>query len=380
MNLSDFDYFLPPEQIAQQPVEPRDHSRMMVINRKTRSVEHRFFYDISDYLLPSDLVVVNNTRVIPARLQGKRENGGKTEVFLLRKIKDAAEPVWNVLVKPGRTVKVGTKLYFEPGGWSQIAHVSAIGIGDKSQNPTLEGICVEHHSDGSRDFRFSSAQILFSVGEVPLPPYIREKLQNPERYQTVYSKIEGAVASPTAGLHFTPSLIDQLKAQGTEFCEVTLHVGLATFRPLEEETIEEHVMHREWFSITPETVRRIEKAKTEKRRIVAVGTTSVRVLESIPFFEKQPDGGYEGETRLFIYPPFSFSFTDVMITNFHLPRSSLLLLVTSFAEELHFRAEELHFPLSDTLAKCTEFVLSAYQEAIENGYRFFSFGDACLIL
>jgi S-adenosylmethionine:tRNA ribosyltransferase-isomerase len=363
VNLSEYDYSLPKEKIAQTPVEPRDHSRMMVIGRKACTVEHRYFYDSIDYILPSDLLVLNNTRVIPARLNGERENGGKTEVFLLKNLSlsENGESFWNVLVKPGKRVKKGTKVFFDSG--------------------TLVGECIEHRSDGSRDFRFSNNPLvrtgqtreqvpqavhshLLRIGEVPLPPYIHENLADRERYQTIYSKIEGAVAAPTAGLHFTPGLIEEIRKQGTEFCEVTLHVGIGTFRPLEETdspfSIEEHVMHAEFFRVEAAEMAKIERAKRQGRRIVAVGTTSVRVLESLPFFDKQEDGSCEGETRLFIYPPFTFKYTDVMITNFHLPRSSLLLLVSAFAGR--------------------DLILAAYEEAVETGYRFFSFGDACLIL
>jgi len=363
VNLSDFDYTLPMEKIAQHPVEPRDHSRLMVINRNTRTIEHRRFYHLPDYILPSDLLVINNTRVIPARLLGRRETGGQAEVFLLKRlsVESESEALWNTLVRPGKRIKKGTVVYF--------------------QNRRLIGVCVEHYPDGSRDFLFRKnlsirntdlgerepetvKDLIFGAGSVPLPPYIREPLRDHERYQTIYSEEEGAVAAPTAGLHFTDGLIADLKKQGTEFCTVTLHVGLGTFRPLEDEgcpfSIEGHIMHSESFYVKSEEVRKIECAKREKRRIIGIGTTSVRVLESLPFFEKRADGSYGGDTRLFIYPPFPFVYTNAMITNFHLPKSSLLLMVSAFASR--------------------ELIMSAYEEAIENGYRFFSFGDACLIL
>ncbi len=363
MNLSDFDYILPIEKIAQHPVEPRDHSRLMVINRNARTLEHRRFFHLSEYILPSDLLVINNTRVIPARMLGQRETGGQAEVFLLKRMspEGEAEALWSVLVRPGKRIKKGTVVFFHGG--------------------SLIGICVEHHPDGSRDFLFKKSpsgsgvksgdrepeslkELIFRAGSVPLPPYIREPLPDHERYQTVYSKEEGAVAAPTAGLHFTDGLIADLKKQGTEFCAVTLHVGLGTFRPLEDTghpfSIEGHIMHSEAFYVNSVEAQKIERAKREKRRIIGFGTTSVRVLESLPYFEKGADGSYSGDTRLFIYPPFPFAYTNAMITNFHLPKSSLLLMVSAFASR--------------------ELMLSAYQEAIESGYRFFSFGDACLIL
>ncbi len=363
MNLSDFDYTLPVEKIAQSPVEPRDHSRLMVINRTTRTLEHRRFYHLLDYLLPSDLLVINNTRVIPARLLGAREGGGKAEVFLLKPLRaeNEKEALWNALVKPGKRIRKGTVLSF--------------------LNHRLIGQCVEHHPDGSRDILFKKnstdeetdsgeygsiplKDLIFRAGSVPLPPYIHRPLSDKERYQTVYSEEEGAVAAPTAGLHFTESLIADIKGQGIEFCTLTLHVGLGTFRPLEDDggpfAIEGHVMHAETFYVSGEEARKIERARREKRRIIGVGTTSVRVLESLPYYEKRADGSYAGDTRLFIYPPFPFVYTDAMITNFHLPKSSLLLMVSAFASR--------------------DLMMSAYQEAIESEYRFFSFGDACLIL
>jgi len=363
MRTQDFDYELPPERIAQVPAERRDEARMLVVERRIGALHHRRARDLPEYLRTGDLLVANNTRVIPARLLGRRETGGQAEVFLLKRlsVESESEALWNTLVRPGKRIKKGTVVYF--------------------QNCRLIGVCVEHYPDGSRDFLFrknlsirntdsgerepeSLKDLIFGAGSVPLPPYIREPLRDHERYQTIYSEEEGAVAAPTAGLHFTDGLITDLKKQGTEFCTVTLHVGLGTFRPLEDEgcpfSIEGHIMHSESFYVKSEEVRKIECAKREKRRIIGIGTTSVRVLESLPFFEKRADGSYGGDTRLFIYPPFPFVYTNAMITNFHLPKSSLLLMVSAFASR--------------------ELIMSAYEEAIENGYRFYSFGDACLIL
>jgi len=346
LNIDLFDYDLPPELIAQHAVEPRDSSRLMVMNRKTQTVEHRHFYDIKDYLLPGDLLVVNNTRVIPARLFGEKETGAKIEIFLLNEL---SENTWETLCKPGKRVKPGNIVFFR--------------IDDVK---VLSAECLSIKDDGNRVFRFKSLNseperdLIFKIGNVPLPPYIHEELKETERYQTIYSSQSGAVAAPTAGLHFTRDLMNDLREYGVEIAEITLHVGLGTFRPVDVETVEEHEMHHEEYFVTPEVAVRLFKAKEEGRRLFAVGTTSIRVLETIANREPDEGGGFSGSTDIFIYPPYQFKMVDALITNFHLPKSTLLILLSAFADR--------------------EFIMAAYQTAIEEKYRFYSFGDACLIL
>ncbi len=341
MLTSDFDYELPPELIAQEPIEPRDRSRLLVLHRQTGAMEHRTFSDIIEYLRPGDLLVANETRVIPARLQAhKVPTGGRVELLLLSKL-DAT--CWEALVK-GRKVRVGQRLA-----------LAGQGGGD------LEGMVEAITPSGGRRIRFTQPvdEHLEDIGVVPLPPYIHTPLADPERYQTVYARTRGSVAAPTAGLHFTPELLERTRALGAEWAWVLLHIGLDTFRPVSEEHVEEHRIHTEYGRISPEVAQRITRAKAEGRRVIAVGTTSVRVLETAA----QEGGGvapWEGRTDLYIYPGYRFRVVDALITNFHLPRSSLLMLVSALAGREAIRA--------------------AYREAVARRYRFYSLGDSMLIL
>ncbi|HEY0070394.1 MAG TPA: tRNA preQ1(34) S-adenosylmethionine ribosyltransferase-isomerase QueA [Chloroflexia bacterium] len=358
MRIEQFDYSLPPELIAQTPVEPRDHARLLVVDRATGSLEHRRFYEIADYLKPGDLLVANESKVLPARLLGyKVGTGGKVEVLLLRPApqpeEEGGEPAtWEALVSPGRRVKEGTRL----------------GFGDAGGEPYLEATVVARTELGGRLLRFDRPPrpLLDALGQMPLPPYIHEKLSDPTRYQTVYARTEGSAAAPTAGLHFTRRLIDELKGQGVGFATVVLHVGLDTFRPVHEENVEEHPMHSEWYSLPQETAETITRTRAAGGRVVAVGTTSVRVLETAAQAQgidaedrTQPVRAGEGWSRLYIRPGYRFGLVDAMITNFHLPRTTLLMLVSAFAGR--------------------ELVLRAYDEAIRERYRFYSFGDAMLL-
>lgn len=359
MRTDEFDYSLPPELIAQTPIEPRDTSRLLVLHRRNGQIEHRRFYEIGEFFKPGDLLVANNSRVLPVRLMGhKVPTGGRIEALLLRPLPGANgaedEPtVWEALVSPGRRVKDGSRL----------------GFGDPERDAYIEAEVTAHGSLGSRLLKFDRPPrpLMDVIGEMPLPPYIHERLENPERYQTVYSRVEGSAAAPTAGLHFTERLIEELQGKGVDFATVVLHVGLDTFRPVREENPEEHEMHREWFSMDKETARAITETRRGGGRIVAVGTTSVRVLETVA--QQQGIGlsdrekqimPAEGWSRLFLRPGSSFGLVDAMITNFHLPKTTLLMLVSAFAGR--------------------ETMLRAYQEAIEQRYRFYSFGDAMLIL
>ena len=339
MKTSDFDYVLPPELIAQTPLEPRDQSRLLVLNRGKKSLEHRRFFEITDYLCDGDVLVFNDSRVIPARLAANKPDGaGKLEILLLRRL----EPnVWETLVKPAKRAKIGTRV--ELGG-DVTAPVTGevVGIGD----------------EGIRVIRFSDEALLSNAGEMPLPPYIHLPLADSERYQTVYSRIPGSVAAPTAGLHFTPELISRMQSRGVECLFVTLHVGLDTFRPVREEDPLKHVIHREYGVMEQGVARRLSKAKAEGRRVVAVGTTSVRLLEAAAQ-AGVPASPFADWINLFILPGYQFRMVDAMITNFHLPRTTLLMLVSAFAGK--------------------DFLLHAYQEAIAEQYRFYSFGDAMLI-
>jgi len=341
MFVSEFDYDLPAELIAQTPVEPRDHSRLMVIYRDSREVYERYFYEIGDYLNAGDLLVFNDTRVIPARLRARKEHpgGADIEVFLL---KEHGPSRWECLVRPGKRARAGTRLIFEHGMSAEVLEVK---------------------EDGNRIIQFDPGMDfhawLLQNGETPLPPYITSPLDRPERYQTVYSKHEGSVAAPTAGLHFTPELLERLKAKGVRTGFLTLHVGLGTFRPVQVDRVEEHRMHSEWFMLSEELVEAVRETKAKGSRVIAVGTTSVRVLES----QASPDGQLKpgtGETSIFIYPGYQFKVIDGLITNFHLPKSSLLMLVSAFAGK--------------------DFIMEQYRRAIASGFRFFSFGDAMLIL
>ena len=338
MKTSEFDYSLPPELIAQKPIEPRDHSRLLAVNRATGAMEHRRFNDILEYLRQGDVMVFNESRVIPARLKGKRAgSGGKVEILLLRR----REPgTWEALVKPGRRLHAGAVIEVEPGITAEIT-----GEGEK----------------GVRTVRFSDETGLMQAGETPLPPYIHEPLADPERYQTVYARIAGSVAAPTAGLHFTPGLLDKIRAKGVRCLFTTLHVGLDTFRPVKEEDPRQHVIYREYGILPRGAADEINRAKKEKRRIIGVGTTTVRLLEQAAIAgggeELKP---FEGDVELFILPGHRFRAVDAMVTNFHLPRSTLLMLVTAFGGK--------------------ELIEEAYRAAIEQKYRFYSFGDAMLIV
>ncbi|ABR29939.1 S-adenosylmethionine tRNA ribosyltransferase [Thermosipho melanesiensis] len=333
MKLSDFDYYLPEELIAQKPVEPRDASRLMVLNRKEKKIEHKIFRNIVEYLHEGDLLVRNVTKVIPARIYGRKETGAKIEVLLLEKI---SENVWEALVKPGSKVKKGTKIYFDDESYC---------------------VCLDWGDEGSRILEFNiTEEELFKLGEAPLPPYVKNKVSF-ERYQTIYSRETGSVAAPTAGLHFTEDLLKKLEEKGVEFADLVLHVGLGTFRPVKVENITEHKMHSESYYVPNETVKKIFETKKNGGRIVAVGTTSVRTLETIVRLERKES--YHGKTDIFIYPPFEFKLVDALITNFHLPKSTLLMLVSAFAGR--------------------EFIMEAYNIAVKMKYRFFSFGNACFI-
>ncbi len=341
MNVNDFDYELPVELIAQDPLNDRASSRLMVLDRRSGVVTHRHFSDIGEYLHKGDVLVLNNTRVIPARLLGIKENtGANIEVLLLKRISDTD---WECLVKPGKRLHIGNRVSFGNGG--------------------LKCELIEISPDGNRIVRFIYEgifeEILDRLGEMPLPPYITHKLADRDRYQTVYAKYDGSAAAPTAGLHFTPELLEELRYAGVEIEEVTLHVGTGTFRPVSVETVEEHVMHSEYYFIEPGTAERINAAKREGRRIVSVGTTSTRTLESAA-----DDSGLltklSGDTSIFIYPGYSFKIVDSLITNFHLPKSTLIMLVSALAGRENCR--------------------NAYRVAVEERYRFFSFGDAMLIM
>ena len=338
MKLSDFMYDLPEERIAQTPVEPRDHSRLMVLHRDTGGVEHRHFYDIIDYLNPGDCLVINDTRVIPARLYGERPTGGACEVLLLKQL---GPKRWETLVRPGKKLKPGAEVVFGDGRLKCRI----------TDTPDVGGRIVEFECEGS----FEAA--LDALGEMPLPPYIHEKLEDRDRYQTVYARQDGSAAAPTAGLHFTPELMDRIRQKGIDIVPVLLHVGLGTFRPVKVENIEEHEMHSEYFEVTQDAADRVNAARARGGRIVAVGTTSVRTLESAA-----RDGrltATRGDTSIFIKPGYRFQLVDALITNFHLPGSTLIMLVSALWDR--------------------ERILAAYKTAVEEKYRFFSFGDAMLI-
>ncbi len=337
MKTSDFFYNLPEELIAQTPIEPRDHSRLLVYDRKEDKIEHKHFYDLPSFLQKGDVLVINNTRVIPARIYGKIEGREATFEILLLKRRDYTH--WECIMKPARKARLG----------------SIIKISDE-----LSAKVVELGDYGARtiEFLFDGVfeDILDRVGNMPLPPYIHEKLKDKERYQTVYSKIEGSAAAPTAGLHFTPELMQKIKDMGVTFVPVLLHIGLGTFRPVKAENIEEHDMHSEYYVLTKESAEIINAAKREGRRVICVGTTSVRVLETVAdengFVKEQV-----GNTQIFIYPGYKYKAVDGLITNFHLPESTLIMLVSAFVGR--------------------EKTLDIYNEAVKERYRFFSFGDAC---
>lgn len=340
MNLKDFWYPLPKELIAQHPLERRDESRLLVLDREKQTITHRIFRDIQEYLQKGDCLVINNTRVIPARLLGQKEGtGGKIEFVLLKRLEN---DVWEVILKPGRRAKPGSRFVFGDG--------------------RLRAEILRVADEGNRIVRFDYdgvfEEVLDQVGIMPLPPYITENLEDKERYQTVYSKVDGSAAAPTAGLHFTQELLAILKAKGVNVVEVTLHVGLGTFRPVKVENILEHHMHKEFYSVSEQAAEAINRARENHHRVIAVGTTSVRVLETVADDQGMVRPG-QGETDIFIYPGYKFKAVDALITNFHLPESTLMMLVCAFAGR--------------------DFIMRAYQEAIEQKYRFFSFGDAMFI-
>ena len=338
MKLSDFMYDLPEERIAQTPVEPRDHSRLMVLHRDTGAIEHKRFYDIIDYLNPGDCLVINDTKVIPARLYGERPTGGACEVLLLKQL---GPKRWETLVRPGKKLRPGAEVIFGDGRLKCTV----------LENTEVGGRIVEFECEGS----FEAA--LDALGEMPLPPYIHEKLRDRDRYQTVYARQEGSAAAPTAGLHFTPELLERIREKGVDVVPVLLHVGLGTFRPVKAENIEEHQMHSEYFEVTEDAARRVNAAHARGGRVIAVGTTSVRTLESAA-----EDGrlvSRRGDTSIFIRPGYRWQLVDALITNFHLPGSTLLMLVSALYDREH--------------------ILAAYEEAVREEYRFFSFGDAMLI-
>lgn len=345
MKTTDFDYYLPKELIAQTPAEPRDSSRLLVYNRADNSIEHRIFRDITDYLRAGDVLVINDTKVIPARIFAKRVladgtlGEGECEVLLLKRLDYTT---WECITRPAKKLRVGTKLYFS----------------DK-----LSGEVTAYKEEGLRDIKFSFdgvfEDILDEIGNMPLPPYITKKLEDKNRYQTVYCKTNGSAAAPTAGLHFTPELLEKINAMGVQIARVLLHVGLGTFRPVKEENVLDHKMHSEYYRVDEENAEIITRAKKEGRRVICVGTTSVRVLESVA----KEDGtvsACSGDTEIFIYPGYKFKVVDALITNFHLPQSTLLMLVSAFMGR--------------------ENALKMYEEAVREKYRFFSFGDATFII
>ena len=339
MKVSEFNYDLPEELIAQTPIEKRDESRLMVLDRKKQTLEHKKFKDIIDYLEPGDCLVRNNTKVIPARIYGKKETGANVEFLLLNNIEG---DIWESIVRPGNKLHVGTKVIFGDG--------------------ILVAEILEIMPGGTRKVKFSYEgifnEILDKIGLMPLPPYIHEELKDNDRYQTVYAKYDGSAAAPTAGLHFTPELLKRLEEKGVKIANVTLHVGIGTFRPVKEENVENHEMHTEHFYIKQEDVEKINETKEQGKRVIAVGTTSCRVLETIA----DKNGlvkETEGDTNIFIYPGYNFKCLDGLITNFHLPQSTLLMLVSALAGK--------------------EYIMRAYNEAVEKKYRFLSFGDAMFI-
>ena len=339
MQVSEFNYNLPQELIAQVPIEKRDESRLMILDRKKQTIEHKKFKDILDYLNPGDCLVRNNTKVIPARIYGKKETGANVEFLLLNNIEG---DIWESIVRPGNKLHVGTKVVFGDG--------------------LLKAEVLDVLPGGTRKVKFEYNgifnEILDQIGLMPLPPYIHEELKERDRYQTVYAKYDGSAAAPTAGLHFTPELLEKIEQKGVKIANVTLHVGIGTFRPVKEEKVEDHDMHSEHFYIKKEDVDKINETKKAGKRVIAVGTTSCRVLETIAD-EKGMVKETEGDTKIFIYPGYKFKCLDGLITNFHLPQSTLLMLVSALAGK--------------------DYILKAYNEAVNEKYRFFSFGDAMLI-
>ena len=338
MRTQDFDYYLPEELIAQTPAEPRDSSRLLVYGRKEDKIEHRIFRDITDYLKAGDVLVINETRVLPARIFGKKREGGRDVEFLLLKRLNSAK--WEVIMRPGRKLK--------PGDYVDFSDKLCAKIEEKKQDGVVE---VSFEWEGVFE------NILEEIGNMPLPPYITKRLEEKERYQTVYAKENGSAAAPTAGLHFTPQLLEKIKNMGVTIAPVLLHVGLGTFRPVKEDDIQNHIMHSEYYCISEESAKIINDAKNQGRRVIAVGTTSVRTLESAAAGNNVE--AKSGDTDIFIYPGYEFKIADAIITNFHLPMSTLIMLVSAFAGR--------------------EKTLEIYKKAVEEKYRFFSFGDAMFI-
>ena len=341
MKTDDFDFYLPEELIAQKPLLKRDESKMMVLDKNTGSIEHKIFKDIKDYLKKGDILVLNDTKVLPARLFGvKKDTNAHVEILLLKNIEKDS---WECLVKPAKRVKEGTILTFGEG--------------------LLTATCTSIKEEGIRILNFSYTGIFYEIldklGTMPLPPYIKEKLEDKDRYQTVYAKVLGSAAAPTAGLHFTKEILNELKNIGVEICYITLHVGLGTFRPVNVEDVTKHVMHSGYYSMDKEVAKKLNEAKEQKRRIIAVGTTTTRTLETI-MTKYNTFKECSGWTNIFIYPGYQFKAIDGLITNFHLPKSTLIMLVSAFTKK--------------------EIIMNAYQEAVKKQYRFFSFGDCMFII
>ncbi len=371
MRTSDFDYELPSELIAQTPVEPRDSSRLLMLDRATGRTEHRSFTDIPGYLRPGDLMVFNQSRVIPARLFGVRDdNGGRVELLLLRR---EAEGVWEALARPGRRLRPGaTVTVIPPGREFPQSSLPPAGEEDRPDAPLTVEI-LESRANGAKAVRLSSEDAIDRMGHTPLPPYIRRTLEDPERYQTVYARQPGSAAAPTAGLHFTPELLSRIRAAGVETAFVTLHVGLDTFRPIQEEDPTKHTIHTERYSLDSDAADALNRARGEGRRTIAVGTTSVRVLEQAAA-DAARDGRavfapVEADAGIYILPGHRFRAVDATLTNFHLPRSTLLMLVSAFAQHG-----------ADEGTSGRDMILGVYTEAIRQRYRFYSFGDAMLIV
>ena len=366
MRTDDFDYHLPPDLIAQTPVEPRDASRLLVFDRVSSKVSHRMFVDILDYLKPGDVMVFNQSRVIQARIRGRRaDTGGKVEFLLLNE----REPgLWRALAQPGRRLRPGARVVLDPPHRLR----GPRGLGSSESEDPVHGEVLESHPDGTKTVRLPPDAALDSWGEAPLPPYIHQRLDDPERYQTVYAKDPGSAAAPTAGLHFTVELIDRIQRKGVELAFVTLHVGLDTFRPVTSEDPAAHHIHTEYYQVGPEAANTINLARERGGRVFAVGTTSVRVLEQAAsqagFLKSNRLDACAGWADIFILPGHRFRLVDAMITNFHLPRSTLLMLVSAFAEQ------------PQTTNSGLSAILAVYQEAIAERYRFYSFGDAMLLL
>ena len=341
MKVSDFDYHLPPELIAQTPLEPRDRSRLMVLNRADGSISHHHFFEIDDYLQQGDTLVFNDSRVIPARLSGiKIDSSTRVELLLLRRLGNC---IWETLVRPGKKITVGTEIKLT----NKISET----------NKEVLAQVIERGENGIRVVRFSDETMLEELGQVPLPPYIHTPLSQPERYQTVYARIKGSVAAPTAGLHITPGLLKKLQQKGIQFAFVTLHIGLDTFQPVRVEDPKQHPIHTEYGEVSPETAALLNQARKAGKRIIAVGTSTIRLIEAAA--QSGTVQPLTDQVNLFILPGYQFRITNAMITNFHLPKSTLLMLVSSFASR--------------------DFILKSYEQAMSLGYRFYSFGDAMLI-